>query len=264
MGVMSRIEAAMQGAVEGAFGRVFRTRVEPAELARKMERAMDTNLTLEIDRRVAPNVYDLFLSPQDMAYLGPNAGVWTTSIANGLIATARDRGYLMTTNPVVRLYEDSALGTGQTRVEAHLMDTATMARQGIEVASAAADETRAINAAEGAALAQELANAKARAASTSIPPAWLTLIRPGRGQPKRIERQTVHIGRNTDNEFVVPDKRVSRFHAEIRCENGQFYLYDLGSTNGVLVNGARATRPTPLKNNDVVTVGSHEFVFQRR
>ncbi len=264
MGLMSRIEAAMQGAIEGTFGRVFRAQLELVELARKAERAMEANLTLGADRRLAPNVYAVFLSAHDFARFQPNAG-WTAQyIASDLIAVARDRGYLLMSRPLVRLYEDKSLITGQTRVDAQLLDAQAMLQQGIELDSGSVDETRSIDAGEAGALNAELAAARARAQTTSIPPAWLTLIRPTRGQPMRLERQTIHIGRNTDNEIVVNDKRVSRFHAELRCENGQFVVYDLGSTNGVRVNGAPASRPVPLRNNDVLTIGSHEFVFQRR
>jgi hypothetical protein len=264
MGLMSRIEAAMQGAIEGTFGRVFRAQLELVELARKAERAMEANLVLGADRRVAPNVYSVSLSPHDFARFQPNA-TWTQQyIAGDLISIARDRGYLLMSRPVVRLFEDKTLGTGEARVAAQLLDAQAMARQGIEMESGAIDETRAISASEAGQLEQELAGARARAQTVSIPPAWLTLIRPTRGQPMRLERPIIHIGRNTDNEIVVNDKRVSRFHAELRCENGQFVVYDLGSTNGVRINGAPAGRPVPLRNNDVLTVGSHEFVFQRR
>jgi len=74
----------------------------------------------------------------------------------------------------------------------------------------------------------------------------------------------LHIGRHQSNDVVVNDKKVSRQHAVIRYENGQFILYDLQSTNGVGVNGVMTHNPVPLKNSDLVTVGSHEFIFQRR
>jgi pSer/pThr/pTyr-binding forkhead associated (FHA) protein len=63
---------------------------------------------------------------------------------------------------------------------------------------------------------------------------------------------------------IVNDPKVSRFHAQIRYENGQFVVYDVSSTNGIRVNGVRAPRPVPLRPNDTLGVGSHEFIFQRR
>jgi len=264
MGIMSRIEGAMQGAVEGTFGRIFRSRAEPPEILRRAERAMEANLTLGADRRVAPNVYDVSLSTRDYAFYAPKVRWLGQFLSNGLIATARDRGYLLTTRPIIRLHEDASLVTGQSRVDAELVDAQALMEQGAADDGGGIEETRSIGADEGAVLAQEIARARARVDTASIPPAWMTLIRPTRGQPLRLERAIIHIGRNTSNEVVVNDKRVSRFHAEIRFENGQFLLYDLGSTNGVKLNGAPTRRPVPLRNNDIVTVGSHEFVFQRR
>jgi pSer/pThr/pTyr-binding forkhead associated (FHA) protein len=80
----------------------------------------------------------------------------------------------------------------------------------------------------------------------------------------RLLTSPIHIGRHLSNEIIVNDKRVSRHHAEIRYERGQFVLYDLSSTNGVKINGVPTRQPVPLRNNDLITVGSHEFVFQRR
>jgi hypothetical protein len=264
MGFMSRVEAAMQGAVEGTFGRIFRSRAEPVELLRKMERAMDANLTLGTDRRVAPNVYEVFLSSRDYSSYEPKARWLVQFLANGVIAAARDRGYLLTTRPLVRLHEEPSMVTGQVRVDAQLMDAQSLAQEGLVAEAGTVEETQMIGAAESAALQQEVASARARVETQSLPPAWLTLIRPTRGQPMRIERAIIHVGRNLSNEIVVNDKRVSRFHAEIRYEHGQFVVYDLGSTNGVKINGVVAPRPTPLRNNDTLTIGSHEFVFQRR
>jgi pSer/pThr/pTyr-binding forkhead associated (FHA) protein len=80
----------------------------------------------------------------------------------------------------------------------------------------------------------------------------------------RLERAITHIGRHLSNEIIVNDRRVSRYHAEIRYEHGQFVVYDLGSTNGIKINGAPTRNPVALRNNDMLTVGSHEFIFQRR
>jgi hypothetical protein len=126
-----------------------------------------------------------------------------------------------------------------------------------ETVSIAPDEVRKLN--------EDIAREQAREqADSSLPPAWLTLYRPTRGQPMRLLHSPIHIGRHLSNEIIVNDRRVSRHHAEIRYERDQFVLYDLSSTNGVKINGVATRQPVPLRNNDVITVGSHEFVFQRR
>ena len=53
----------------------------------------------------------------------------------------------------------------------------------------------------------------------------------------------IRIGKASDNDFVVNDPHVSRYHAKlIREEGGCWLLEDLGSTNGTFVNGARSLR----------------------
>jgi pSer/pThr/pTyr-binding forkhead associated (FHA) protein len=85
----------------------------------------------------------------------------------------------------------------------------------------------------------------------------------GPGQTYPLNREVIHIGRHTSNDIVINERRVSRYHAEIRFERGQFVLYDLGSLNGVSVNGAM-TRQAVLRNGDIIALGSYSFVFERR
>ncbi|MBD1938582.1 FHA domain-containing protein [Microcoleus sp. FACHB-68] len=70
------------------------------------------------------------------------------------------------------------------------------------------------------------------------------------------------IGRSEDNNFVLPDRWISRNHAMLqRMENGEFYLIDLGSRNGSFVNGRRVSIPVTLQNGDRLTFGQTELAF---
>lgn len=267
MGIIEKFESAMQGIVEGSFGRVFRTRLQPVELARKLERAMESNLTLMADRRIAPTHYRVHLSPNDYEQLSPYEQTLTQQLADALITTARDRHYMLAARPSVLLEQDPRVVTGQVRIETRAVGSYAQVEDGDTPGGGipAQDETRTMSPAELRELEQQVADSGGpEIATANIPPAWLTLFRPSRGQPMRIDRPVVHLGRNLTNDVVINDKRVSRYHAEIRCEHNQFVLYDLGSTNGVRVNGVPTRQAVPLRNNDVVGVGSHEFVFQRR
>jgi len=72
----------------------------------------------------------------------------------------------------------------------------------------------------------------------------------------------VHIGRNTAsnaiNQIPVQDKEVSRSHARITYQTGQYFVEDLGSTTGTTVDGIRLTsgQPQPLQNGAEITVGT--------
>lgn len=70
------------------------------------------------------------------------------------------------------------------------------------------------------------------------------------------------IGRSEDNNFVLPDRWISRNHAMLQCmETGEYYLIDLGSRNGSFVNGRRVSIPVTLHNGDRLTFGQTELEF---
>lgn len=78
----------------------------------------------------------------------------------------------------------------------------------------------------------------------------------------KISKDITTIGRMQDNDVVINNLGVSRRHCQIvRDENGDFYVEDLGSANGIRVNGVQVQR-SPLKEDDEITVGKHKLVFQ--
>ena len=82
------------------------------------------------------------------------------------------------------------------------------------------------------------------------------------GKQHRIDKGSVLIGRSKDCDIRLADPNVSRRHAELRQEGTAYWILDLGSTNGLTVNGRRQQR-AKLENDDRITVGSTELVFRR-
>ncbi len=74
-----------------------------------------------------------------------------------------------------------------------------------------------------------------------------------------LEAETT-LGRSNANTIVLSDKSVSRNHAKIVKKAEQFYIYDLESTNGVIINGEQV-KEAQLKNNDTVVIGEFSFEF---
>jgi FHA domain len=72
---------------------------------------------------------------------------------------------------------------------------------------------------------------------------------------------TTVLGRSTDCEITIEDPLVSRQHARIVIAVEGAFLHDLGSRNGVKLNGTPISEATRLKDGDRVRVGAHEFVF---
>jgi anti-anti-sigma factor len=72
------------------------------------------------------------------------------------------------------------------------------------------------------------------------------------------------IGRRADSEVMIDDPSVSRRHAQIFCRGEAFYLTDLGSSNGTLLNGRRVTEEASLSDGDVLQFGDTILTFHVR
>jgi pSer/pThr/pTyr-binding forkhead associated (FHA) protein len=82
------------------------------------------------------------------------------------------------------------------------------------------------------------------------------------GRLVELSAERVVLGRSRECDVRVADLNVSRRHAEVRDEDGDYILVDLGSTNGTLLNGRRVDTQR-LEDGDTITVGSTEIVFGR-
>lgn len=73
------------------------------------------------------------------------------------------------------------------------------------------------------------------------------------------------VGRTPPNDIVIQHPKVSRSHAIIRMlKEGEYYLVDVGSTNGTFLNGRRVMTPVLLKNGDAITVEDCALTFLGR
>lgn len=91
------------------------------------------------------------------------------------------------------------------------------------------------------------------------------ILQSGEGGQQRawtLEAGTTTIGRWEGNDVVLADREVSRRHAQIRHESGQYVLVDLGSKNGTLVNASQIDRATVLADGDEITIAPrHQLLF---
>ncbi len=96
-----------------------------------------------------------------------------------------------------------------------------------------------------------------------IPWGWLE-HRAGRFQGQRLalKRAVISIGREEDNEIWLDDETSSRYHAEIAWQEGQAYVTDCDSLNGIILNGRRMRGTLPINSGDLLEIGSHRFLFE--
>ena len=123
MNVLSKFESFMTSVVEGSFGRVFRTKLQPVELKRKLERHMEDHLLIVGEgRRQARNFYDVALSQKDYDALSSWRGL-IPELQQYLIDVARERGYTLSTKPIVKLHMDPHMVVGNLHVDSSLVDS---------------------------------------------------------------------------------------------------------------------------------------------
>ena len=289
---LSKFEAFMQRVVEGPFAFLFPSKLQPAEVAKKLERAMEDNSLLQGEgRRLAPDVYDIYVSIKDHQQMNPIEETLKKDWQEHLVQYARNHHYTMKADPLFRLHAKRDLRAGAIRIDAQLRsrggEDGGMATQAISVEQMAqirqqllpGQQQPGINAPakapgaspSGAAQTQYAqpgqASSGAQAAPVqTLPQAWLIIHSPQTPQTIfRIEKPVVNIGRQLTNDIIVEDKRVSRYHAQIKYQSdGQFTIFDLGSTNGITVNAVPHLRQHLLRNGDRFTIGSYDFVYERR
>ena len=258
MGVFRSIEHRIESLVEGAFGRAFRSHVQPVELARKLAKEMDEHRTVSVSRVYVPNEYVLYLSPEDREALPPEYAL-LTELADYLSEHARREGYALLSTPRVLLEEDEDLALGEFGIATRMVHAKKAAAAAASAAAEPAPEVEAApevgatkiykppttTAAVSAAEAEELGLARQ--------PAALLVD----GSRHELTKAALVMGRSRDCDIRLDDPNVSRRHAEVRREDGGFWVVDLGSTNGIELNGRKVDRAR-LANDDRITIGRTE------
>ncbi len=79
-----------------------------------------------------------------------------------------------------------------------------------------------------------------------------------------LNRPRITIGRSARNDLCIEDPFASRLHAEVRRRGDIFWIADLGSANGTLVNTARLTAPVQLRDRDIIRIGETEIEYSER
>lgn len=257
MGIFSFIESGVRGIVQGVVQRIIPAGVQEQEVLDALREAMSDHLTTdENGRQIAPHRLRARLNPHDFDRLRQQTPALDERLALDLRRIANDQGYLLRGALRVAFDSDPRVGPGRIICEVVADDARVAQAVGVGV-TPDATQTMDIGLAPAPLPPHEDPNVQ-------MPLAWLTLWQPSRGEPMQLRHQTTRIGRHNTNDIIVNERRVSRYHAEVKYEHGQFMLHDLHSINGVMVNGAPIRRPIPLQDRDIISICGYEFIFQRR
>jgi hypothetical protein len=252
MSVLRNLEAKLTDLVEGTFGRVFRSEVRPVELARKLAREMDEHKTVSVSRIYVPNEYVVYLSPEDRARLEGVESSLIEELSAYLLEHARTERLALPSRPQIEFRTDERLALGEFGIQARLVrpseDPAVpepeQAGHGNTMIYSTAGRLRAP--------AGELQGAR---------PTRALLLAEGRRHV--IPPGGALVGRSRECDVVLADANVSRRHAEVLpAAAGAWTIGDLGSTNGVVVNGRRIQGTAPLQPGDRIALGTAEITFE--
>jgi hypothetical protein len=251
------IEHRIESVVEGLFGRAFRSHVQPVELARKLAKEMDDHKSVSVSRVYVPNEYVLYLSPSDREQFAGYEESLLTELADYLSEHARREGYSLLSPPRLSLEEDEDLAVGEFGIATRMVQARRPTGAAPpEPMPAPAGETKVYKAAPAvtAAVSPDEANELGLAHERRA------FLRRGDARHE-VRASPLVIGRSRECDITLDDPNVSRRHAELRPEDGTYWIVDLDSTNGIEVNGKRVER-AKLDHEDVIVVGKTELVFE--
>jgi hypothetical protein len=252
--VLRTIEQKIEALFEGAFGRAFRRNVQPVELARKLAKEMDDYKMVSVSQIYAPNEYVVYLSPGDRTQFESYEPSLIKELQQYLNEHARREGYVLLSKPDISFETDEDLEVGLFGIANRMIQ-----RESPEGEPELAPEP-------GATRVYRATPAETEAASAEElglePESELTASVTINGAAHELRKPSVVIGRSKECDIRVSDPNVSRRHAEIRQEGSMYWIIDLGSTNGLSVNGRQLKR-SKLDEGDRITLGSTELIFNR-
>jgi hypothetical protein len=252
---LTAIERFFERLFERPSARLFRARLQPVQLQRRIERAMEAERLTTSDRTLVPNRFVVHLHPTDLAEFGEMTASLASELADGALSFARAHRYTVVDRPRVDLLADTTVQRTDIRVDARFAE-AVVGRGGHgPVALEPADDDALDDADPTATRVYTVPRPR-------TPRAVLRITDPGgRTREVVVEGGSLTIGRATDNDFVALDGQVSRHHGRIVGRRGTLVYSDLGSTNGSRVNGVPVTEVV-LGVGDRLEVGDTTLIVE--
>lgn len=234
MGGLSKFENKLEQMISGVFARTFRSAVQPVEISSALAREVDNSAQiLSRDRRLVPNQFHVELSEADHERLSSLGQQLPGELTEMLREHAAHQSYVFTGPVGISLDVADDLTTGRFRVRSQSV---------AKVSQSSGDFTE-----------------------TQVRRASAVLVVNGERLP--LGPPGMVIGRGNDADLRINDPGVSRRHVEFRVTddgNGpRVTVHDLGSTNGVIVNGKRVDEAT-LADGASIRIGNTTMTLNQK
>jgi hypothetical protein len=229
LAVLSRLEHAFERIIEGSVASAFRLRVQPAEIGRRLERAMLEARVTSVGATLGPNAFEVRLNPEDAAPYADWEAALCREMEAWLAELAFTRGIVTVGPMLVRITVDP-----------------TAPRRSVRATARFDAGARRLDNPDGGDVAR-LRHIRLLPLSKNIAGTFSV-------------GGLARVGRAADNDVVVPDPGVSRYHARLEPDRGTWTVVDLASTNGTWVNGERIARSS-IGSGDELAFGDVRFTI---
>jgi hypothetical protein len=235
--ILDRFEQSFERLVEGSVGRLFRSPVQPAEIGRKLERAMISNQVVSVNSTLVPNDYRVAMHPQDMVLFVDFVPALCRQMESWLHDLADEQGF-------------STID----RVRVQIIGDLMVPRRAIQVTAAIADRPE-FGRAEQEAIQRTEIFRVIRDTSGMSPVRLRFNSGTMSGTEFVVRKPVTTVGRALDNDIVIESGDISRHHARLELAEDQIRIVDLNSTNGTRVNG-KTIRSQSIRAGDEVSFGT--------
>ena len=236
MSVLRNLESKLAGLVEGTFSRAFKSEVRPVEIARKLAKEMDEHKVQSLSRVYAPNEYAVWLSTEDRKQFEGYEDELARELSGYLLEHARREKITLVHEPADRVQDRRAAAARRVR---HPGPAASSRRRASTSRRARATRATRWSTRPPSAFASRCASPIRAAAA------------PGCASEGARARSSARAARCSAARATATScstiANVSRHHAEVRPSGGSWIVNDLGSTNGIKVNGRRVDGPQSLR-----------------
>ena len=225
MNVLQRFEQRLEQLISGVFARAFRSAVQPVEIAAALQRESDNNAqVLSRQRRLVPNDFHVELSVTDLDRIAGLGPALEQDLVDQLQDHADAQGYVFTGPVEIGFESADDLTTGRFRIRSKAQ------------ASVTDNDSR--------------TRTRASHASLEVNGTRHPLRPPG-----------LVIGRGTEADLRINDPGISRRHVELDVSVDGVEAVDLGSTNGILVDGSKVERAR-LRDGSTIKIGHTEMTVR--
>jgi hypothetical protein len=227
VGVLQRFERRIEEMVNRPFARAFKAEVQPVEVASALQRECDDRAAIVArGRTMVPNQFTVILGENDHGRLNVYADALRAELASMVKEHADEQHYSFIGPVTVEFERDDALETGRFRI-----------RSAAVAGAVASDPSRG-----------------SVGDRSGVP--WLEVG----STTYTLSSPRTTIGRGNESDLRIDDPGISRNHAEIRREGGDVTIVDVGSTNGIVVDGQRVQQAR-LRDKTSVVLGSTTVTF---